>query len=117
MPHLKLDATCVDYLQAYHWPGNVRELENALERAAILHDEGIVMPENLPPEITSKIAPGGHIRNPLSLTLDQMEQEHIRAVLKLTKGNRTKAAKALGISQSTLWRKLKDDLPEENGEE
>ena len=108
MERLRLDATCVDFLQAYNWPGNVRELENALERAAVLSQQDTILPENLPPEIIHTVSPGTKTRRNLSMTLAQMEAEHIRAVLNLTNNNRTKAAEKLGISPSTLWRKLKE---------
>ena len=108
LPHLRLDATCVDYLQAYRWPGNVRELENALERAAVLCKDQIIRPEDLPRNIlqeSTTARPGG---GDTQRSLAQVEQEHILAVLESTGGNRSKAAQILEIGAATLWRKLKE---------
>ncbi len=107
MRTMRLDATCADYLLEYHWPGNVRELENALERAAVISTDGVILPEHLPsqvkePQITDQDAVGD-----AGYSLKQVEQAHIRKVLDFTNGNRTQAAKLLGIGQATLWRKLK----------
>jgi len=107
-PGLRLDATCLDVLQAYAWPGNVRELENAIERAAVLSRDEVILPEYLPPHIVhSRAAPGA--TGPAALrTLDQAEQDHISSVLEFTRGNRTRAAEILGISHTTLWRRLRN---------
>ncbi len=85
----------------YHWPGNVRELENTIQRAIIITEEQEITPEDLPEHIslTSQASP--------DLTLESIEREHIIRVLKLTAGNRKKAAEILGINPSTLWRKLR----------
>jgi two-component system, NtrC family, response regulator HydG len=107
MPRLRLHATCLDYLQAYFWPGNVRELENAIERAAVFCKDGLILPEDLPSHIVHSRSMRDGAADPLTRTLEQMEQAHIHAVLELTGGNRTRAAKILGISPTTLWRKLK----------
>lgn len=107
MPNLRLDATCVDYLQNYTWPGNVRELENSMERAAVLCANGLILPEHLPAHVVhTELAPalGG---NPGLRTLAEVEQAHIQSVLKSVDGNQTQAAKILGINSTTLWRKLK----------
>ena len=104
-PGLRLDATCVDYLQAHRWPGNVRELENAVERAAVLSRDGVIRPHDLPPEVTHG-PPSGEPSGD-SLTLAEVEERHVRAALEKAGGNRTRAAEALGISPSTLWRRLK----------
>ena len=106
LPELRLDASCLNALQAYAWPGNVRELENAIERAAVLSHEGDVLPEYLPRVVTDAAA-GARSADPLSRTLEQVERDHIRTVLERLGGNRTRAAAALGVSPSTLWRKLK----------
>jgi two-component system response regulator HydG len=106
IPRLTLDATCLDHLHAYPWPGNARELENALERAAVVSEDGRIRPENLPPGMrqpgTGRPLPGGE-----RPTLADLERRHILAVLDETGGNRTRAARILGISTTTLWRKLK----------
>ena len=112
---LELDATCLDYILAYPWPGNVRELENAIERAAVLSKDGLILPENLPPNVVNLSLARPGAANPLSRTLDEVEMEHINNVLRSVGDNRTKAAAVLGISPATLWRKLKrgeeeDDL-------
>jgi DNA-binding NtrC family response regulator len=108
LPQLRLDATCIDVLLAYPWPGNVRELENAIERAAVVSVDGIVRPDTLPPEIQHHAA---GVPNPSlspTRTLAALELDYIRAVLQSTGGNRQAASRILGISPSTLWRKLKE---------
>lgn len=108
LPMLRLDSTCIDYLQNYSWPGNIRELENTIERAAVLALNAVIKPEYLPFFMThGKAAVKANI-DPRSVSLEQLETEHIKTVLDLCGGNRTKAAKTLGISAATLWRKLKD---------
>ncbi len=108
LPKLRLDARCLDYLQAYDWPGNVRELENAIERAAVLSREGTVLPENLPPQILhSQIVRQFRGGLDQAQSLEQVERDYINHVLELAGGNQSRAAAILGIGYSTLWRKLK----------
>ena len=105
IPNLRLHSGCLDPLVAYSWPGNVRELENVIERAAVFSRDGLILPEHLPHGIlrAASVRPA----DPTTRTLAQIEREHINAVLEKLHGNRTRAARALGISQTTLWRKLK----------
>ena len=88
-------------LSRYDWPGNVRELRNALERAFILGRGEPIVLDHLPPEIR-----GGVTAPRDSDRLDTVERAHIEGVLERVQGNRTRAARALGISRSTLKRKL-----------
>lgn len=104
MPKLHLHASSLDPLLSYAWPGNVRELENAIERAAVLCKDGCIEPDDFPPSVLSSTAPQDR---DASLSMADVEKQHILAVLKSTNNNRTKAAGILGISQATLWRKLK----------
>ena len=107
LPDLHMDSRCVDYFHSYKWPGNVREMENALERAAIMSEEGLIVPEHLPPSLLG-VHPSPYFEDDSnSKTLAQIEREYIKAVLRSTDGNRTRAAKILGIGTATLWRKLK----------
>jgi transcriptional regulator with PAS, ATPase and Fis domain len=104
---LKLSPQCLEYLQNYPWPGNIRELENALERAAVYSQDGIIQPEHLPPTITQP-SPLQTIQSEKTpMTLAELEKQYIHAVLEQTGQNRSRAAKILGISTTTLWRKLK----------
>jgi two-component system, NtrC family, response regulator HydG len=107
LPHLRLDATCVDLIQRYFWPGNVRELENTIERAAVLSPNGLILPEHLPAHVAHPEL-GRLASAPTSpRTLAEVEQAHIEAVLKSAGGNQSQAARILGINNTTLWRKLK----------
>jgi transcriptional regulator with PAS, ATPase and Fis domain len=106
LPNLRLAATTIDPLSAYSWPGNVRELENAIEHAAVLTRNGQITPELLPSNVVLGAgARPGQGKSPHSL--HQVESEHIRAALAEAGGNRTRAAAVLGISPTTLWRRLK----------
>jgi transcriptional regulator with PAS, ATPase and Fis domain len=103
--NLRFSTDTVDVLIRYNWPGNVRELENTLEHAAVLCIDGIITPNILPGTVTGRITTVSQMNKFLSL--DEMELKHIRSALELTKENRTEAAKLLGISESTLYRRLR----------
>ncbi len=115
LPDVRLDSTCLDYLQAYAWPGNVRELENALERAVVLCIDGVILPEHLPPHIVHAHLAADESKLGPARSLADVEERHIRSVLKMVGGNRTRASKILGISTATLWRKLKRQQEVEGG--
>ena len=112
LPGLHLSEECRQYLLDYSWPGNVRELMNIMERAAIFSRGGTILPEHLPPEMLNPILRQAGRSISIPKSLEQMETEHIQNVLAHTDGNRPQAASILGISQSTLWRKLQKINPE-----
>ncbi len=107
----RLSAPALDRLKAYQWPGNVRELENCIESAVVLCD-GDILPEHLPlPETGRLPAPPVTIATNGAETvvpLAEVERRHILSVLERADGNRTLAAKWLGIGRNTLGRKLKE---------
>ncbi len=96
-------------LMHYGWPGNVRELKNILERAAILQKGAELRPSNLLGKTMDfgKPPQQDFSRENGVITLEELEKRHIRLALDKLSGNYTRAAKALGISLSTLKRKLK----------
>lgn len=86
---------------SYPWPGNVRELKSIISKAALMSESDIILLDDLPRHIIAqKAAPGR------SKTLEDMEKEHIMAVLAETGGNQTKASKMLGINRKTLYKKI-----------
>jgi DNA-binding NtrC family response regulator len=99
----------MEALARYRWPGNVRELKNVIERAIILAEGQDITVDQLPLELRNSYSLEAN-RNTSSQmrTLKQVEQEHIRAVLKSTDGNHSRSAVILGISRSTLLAKLKN---------
>ncbi len=90
----------------YPWPGNVRELRNVLERALILARGataiGLV---HLPPEVRG---PGGDFEEHVPRSLAEVERSHIERTLRTHSGNRTRAARELGISRATLIKKIRE---------
>jgi two-component system, NtrC family, response regulator HydG len=99
----------MDRLIRYDWPGNVRELMNAVERAVVLARESYLSPEDLPvgegvepsPAVPAVPPPGG------DLSLDEVEKATILRTLSATAGNKSEAARRLGITRKTLHKKLK----------
>ena len=93
-------------LLRYEWRGNVRELKNVLERAVILADEEILTTDTLPAELQTWPAAG--LNNDDGRSLQSMEKRQIRLVLSETAGNKTEAARQLGIGVKTLYRKIQE---------
>jgi len=103
----------IKLLKAYDWPGNVRELENAIARAVIIANTPLILPEYLPHTVVSYKA-----RDPMFESKGELPRLHdavgeleaglIRRALKESKGNRTKAAKMLGIPRRSLYTKIQE---------
>ncbi len=96
-------------LTEYDWPGNVRELENSIERAMALCDGIQIAPENLPEKIQHYAPRRLELSTATStqiMTLDEMERRYVRQVLASLNGNKTHAARVLGIDRRSLYRRL-----------
>ena len=104
-----IEPNVLDMMRAYAWPGNVRELRNAIERAVLLSDSPILTVADLPSEIrggddrAGAAAPGGEIRLPAGgLDLEDLERDLVRQALDQSHGNRTKAARLLGMNRDQI---------------
>jgi transcriptional activator for dhaKLM operon len=102
---VEVSADTLQMLRRYRWPGNVRELENALERAAVLADSGVIEPQHLPDSIRGRGWPGEPIEHVPAM--HEAEYEAILRAASACQGNLTKMAEMLGIGRTTLWRKIK----------
>ena len=106
----------IDRLEAYAWPGNVRELENLIERSVLLARKDRIDAEDLPEEVMGvKRPPRDAILELIGTPLADIEQRLLVETLRITGGNKTQAAKLLGIDVRTVARKLErrgDDLAE-----
>ncbi|MCU0647495.1 MAG: sigma-54 dependent transcriptional regulator [Gemmatimonadaceae bacterium] len=91
----------------HSWPGNVRELRNAMERATLLAADGVIDEKDL--EIDERPAPSAPGRLPFPATLGTIIQSAVRETVALHEGNRSEAARRLGISRSRLHRLLGND--------
>ena len=102
----------LDLLLHYRWPGNVRELRTAIEHAVVLSRGDKITPRDLPPWVRNAPASGAQTARQLlarnDLTVHEAEKELILLALKQTEGNRTQAAKRLGMSRRNLHRKLRE---------
>jgi len=92
-------------LKAYHWPGNIRELRNVIERLAILSNTDEISPDDFNNLIGSPLVLHQPAASPLH-EYDAYEQSRILSALKEANGNKSKAAKILGMPRSKLYRKL-----------
>jgi transcriptional regulator with GAF, ATPase, and Fis domain len=110
---LRLSPEAVRVLLSYEWPGNVRELENALEFAATVCQGQTLQPEDLPPEVLAAgpavveeqaIAP--RMRPAVSALAVEGDRD-LRMALEQNRWNREATARALGVSRSTLWRRMR----------
>ena len=107
-----IDARARKALLAYHWPGNVRELENLIERAVVLAEGDVLMPEDIPERLHKAEDAVGNMIASGELSIKKasraIEESLIRQALTKTRGNRTAAARLLEISHRALLYKIKD---------
>jgi DNA-binding NtrC family response regulator len=98
-------------LSSHRWPGNVRELEHAIERAVALTSTAVLLPDDLPEDVRNgagRVLPApSH-----AMTLDEMKDWYVEAVLRQVHGNKVRAAEILGIDRRTLYRMLERAAPE-----
>jgi DNA-binding NtrC family response regulator len=125
----ELTPEALDALREYAWPGNVRQLRNCLERAVLLSNEGLITVSELPPEVARRATAPGALAfaasgsgnastsasnaqsaqaQPAPTSLREVERQQILAALEQTNWHRGKTAELLGISPSTLYRRLRD---------
>jgi DNA-binding NtrC family response regulator len=120
---IDVSVDALDSLRSYTWPGNVRQLRNCLERAVLLSNDGRITVDELPPEVartngSMPFVPAQTVGDPTMMvsgdnasntgSLRDIEKQQIIAALERTGWHRGKAAEALGISPSTLYRRLRD---------
>ncbi|NNJ25911.1 sigma-54-dependent transcriptional regulator [Alienimonas chondri] len=111
----KLDPDAREAIGTYPWPGNVRQLLNALDRALILADDGVITPDDLPPDVCRTATPRDRsseresdpppaARRPPATTLADRERESVEAALRKTDGNKAEAARLLGVHRRKMYR-------------
>ena len=119
VPVTTFEPEAEEVLSTYAWPGNVRELENAIERGVLLAEESLIQLQNLPERVWSggpaRVAPdpasgAQPVEENLSLkrAMRSLEERYIRAALRRTRGNRTRAAELLESSHRALLYKVKE---------
>jgi DNA-binding NtrC family response regulator len=105
----KLAPEALERLKRFPWPGNVRQLINVIERAKILADDQTIVPSDLPPEVNalaSRSTRGMPGEGPVSDDLESLQKSKIEEVLDRVGGNKTRAARRLGITRRSLYRLL-----------
>lgn len=112
-PIREMSSEVLDALKAYSWPGNVRELKNMIDRLMILGQGKKITLHELPPHMIEQSSPGQELSGdflkelpPGGVTLQEVQRELLYKTLQLYDGNRTFAARALGISRKSLWERI-----------
>jgi len=112
-PGWTIDDNALELLNRYHWPGNVRQLINVLERAQILSDDQVIHVDDLPRQMQKGHATT-HLRDGEQTDeLAALERTKVLEVLRREEGNKTRAARVLGIERRKLYRLIeKHDIQE-----
>lgn len=111
----EIEPCALESLCCYGWPGNIRQLINIMERLDILCEDGIVTERSVRAVLaehgtgTPLDGGGSWLEHHRGNLLSAAEDELIRTVLRIVDGNRERAAAILGISPTTLWRKMKEN--------
>ncbi|AEJ61111.1 transcriptional regulator, NifA, Fis Family [Spirochaeta thermophila DSM 6578] len=98
----RISTPAINLLMSYHWPGNVRELENCIERAVLLSTDGVIHSYHLPPTLQSAESTQTEFKGTLKEALENLERELIIDALKTCRGNMSKAAEMLGITERIM---------------
>jgi transcriptional regulator with GAF, ATPase, and Fis domain len=106
----QISSVAMQLLMSYSWPGNIRELQNTVERAAVMCD-GMIQPAHIPPHIAgdleSGIAPDMPESASINDRLREIEKAMIIQALRKTRGVQARAAELLGLTQRSMWHKIK----------
>jgi two-component system response regulator HydG len=105
-PESRLSKEALAELMAYDWPGNIRELQNVMERSVILADGSEIGSEHFPKDLTDPHVDVAELLRDQP-TLDELEKRYIVETLRASRGNKVVTCEKLGMSSTTLWRKLK----------
>ncbi|MBI5789391.1 MAG: nif-specific transcriptional activator NifA [Candidatus Schekmanbacteria bacterium] len=97
----RIAKSAIDMLIPYHWPGNVRELENCIERAVLLSADHVIHGHHLPPSLQTAEGSGTELTS-LQNTLNSAERDLLLDALKTAKGNKSKAARLLGMTERVI---------------
>ncbi|MFC2120649.1 sigma-54-dependent transcriptional regulator [Bacteroidota bacterium] len=100
-PRIKINAEALKLLKDYHWPGNVRELRHTVEKAVIMSDSEVLLPEDFALSTQKKV-----VEKIENLSLDEAEKRIIAQSLQKNKGNISDTARDLKIGRQTLYRKI-----------
>ncbi|MDQ6699200.1 MAG: sigma-54 dependent transcriptional regulator [Acidobacteriota bacterium] len=96
----------IERLMTYHWPGNVRELENVIERSLVMCSGSTLDAADIKLDVPRARTVSGELALPEGMSLDQYEQELIRQALKKADGNKSQAARLLGLTRNALRYRL-----------
>ena len=103
----RISSTAIDLLMTYHWPGNIRELENCIERASILSTDQVIRSHNLPPTLQSAASTRSRVEGSLGAILENVEKQLLIDALNLSKGNISKAAEQLKLTERIMGLRIK----------
>ena len=103
----RITTSALEMLMVYKWPGNIRELENCIERACILSTDNVLHSYHLPPSLQTADSSNTLSKGGMTYTVEQVEKQLIREALTSTKGNITKAAENLKITERMMGIRLK----------
>jgi Nif-specific regulatory protein len=98
----RISSCAIDLMMQYHWPGNIRELENCIERAVLLTTNGVIYGHHLPLVLQTADDKNMFAQSRLEASLAALEREMIVDALRTARGNGTRAAQALGISERLI---------------
>ena len=103
----RISTPAIDMLMSYHWPGNVRELANAIERAVVVCDGGVIHSHHLPPTLQTAESTGTVSNRSLKELVEAVEKDALQDALKSARGNRATAARLLRTTRRILNYRLK----------
>lgn len=106
-PVRRISTPAIDMLMSYHWPGNVRELENCIERAVVVCNDAVIHSHHLPPSLQTAEVTDTMPQQSLTAAVETLEREMITEALKITRGNQTRAAMLLQITERVVNYKVK----------
>ena len=98
----RISTSAIDMLAAYHWPGNVRELENAIERAVLVCEGGVIHAHHLSPSLQTAEVSGTLPGTGLGEAVAAFERDLLQDALKSARGNRSRAARLLQTTERIL---------------